>query len=125
MEKELEDTFHEVDDAVVCEEVPATIKKRSVAPPKTDQILARDAITDNYFHLEEVKTKLVLDNLTSQRNGVDNRPSAALESFVEGLVREVVRSPQTIGRVAKAVIKNLIIYRPNFSPCHSGTMKIY
>lgn len=51
-------------------------------------------------------TKLVLDKLTGQQKGVYNRLWAALVSSIERIVRNMVRSLQTIAEVTEAVIDN-------------------
>lgn len=78
MEREREDTFRVVADAVVSEEQPSTYEKDPVAPPTSDEILAQDAITGIQFHVGKAMTKLVLKTLTAHPKAVDNRLSAAL-----------------------------------------------
>lgn len=63
-----------------------------VAPPNTDQTVVRDAITGISFHVEEAMTTFVLETLTTQHQGVDNRLSAALASLIEHIVKKMVIS---------------------------------
>lgn len=65
-----------------------------------------DAIAGIPFHIEEVMTKLVLENVKAQHKGVDSCFSATLESLIERIVKKVVNSPEAIGQIVQAVSDN-------------------
>lgn len=51
-------------------------------------------------------TGLVLKTITGQQNGSENRLSAALGSIIKRIVKTVVGTPQTVTKVAEAVMNN-------------------
>lgn len=106
IEREHEDSSHVVYDAVITEEKLATFKQGPVAPPTSEQILVCKAIAAILFNDEEVTTKHVLKIITALHQGVDNRLSAALESFIELIVKKVVHSLETIAHITEAVIND-------------------
>lgn len=95
MEREREYTLHAVSDAVVFKELQATFRRTFVLP-KSDQILVHDEITGIPVYFKEAMTKLVLDTLNVQRKGVDSRLATTLQSFIECIVKKVIRSSKTM-----------------------------
>lgn len=120
IERAHEDTFHAVGDAVIAKEKPSAFKEISVVTPANGEILVRDVITGNTFHVGEAKKKLVLEALTAQQKEVDNRLSANLHSLIECILRKRWRGHQKLStKVSKAVIDN-----PRFTAPASAPVKL-
>lgn len=107
-EDELErDTyFHVFADQVVSEERPENIKSAPVATFNSETLLVRDAVASIPVHVEEAVNKLVLETLTANKKGVNNRLSAALETLGIRTVQKVVNPPEFISRFSDDVIDN-------------------
>lgn len=68
----------------------------------------RDAITDISLHVEEARTKLLLETVTAQYKGVDSDLLAVLESLIDHIVKRVLISPRIIAEVTGAVIYSAV-----------------
>lgn len=64
MKVECEETYHATDCTVISEEKPETFKQGSITLATSDHILVCNAVTSNYFDVEEAITKLELENVT-------------------------------------------------------------
>lgn len=113
MEREREDKIYAAAETFFSEGVPAKFEKRSVAPLTAEQIHLRDAITGIPFYVKEALTNVVLGNLTVQQKEVGNGLSAAVESLIARIVKNVVRLSQKTAKVTEAVIGNHACFAPN------------
>lgn len=112
--QDCEEVFLAFADSVVSEVKPATFEQESAVPPANEQILVRDIITVICLHVEEAIRRCSLETVRAQHKRVYNHVSAALESLIGHIVRNVVHSPQIIAQIMKAVIHNpgLLSQRP-------------
>lgn len=77
-----------------------------VVPSMTDYIVLPDETTGIQFHVKETMTKIVLDTITAQDNGVDSRLTTVPASLIESIVRKEVSLRQTIAQATEAVVNN-------------------
>lgn len=106
------DTFHTVTDVVVSKEIPVNVEQRPVAPSASDQILMYTVIISILFYMNEVKSRLVLVAVTVQHKVVDNRLSAAIESFSKSILRKVGNSSKRITLILKSLIDSRCFIGP-------------
>lgn len=77
-----------------------------VAPLKSEQLLVRNAVGGIPVHIEQVVNKLVLETVTANQEGLNNRLSAALETLVVRIVHKVVNASEFVSRFSDAVINS-------------------
>lgn len=84
---------------------PTNLDQGPVAGRTSNQVLVFYPITSNAFQVD-VMTEAELKNVTAKNKRVGNRLEAALESFIEYIVKKVKWSTRKNAEVTEALIDN-------------------